>query len=173
MQKRGSLTKFDLFRTALRKPLRETLLLIPLFFAVLFVWEAVVVHDRNTGRLLLFSACVATALWLFLAAILCCSAAEGLRLLRRQEMSLEFTFEEEGLTEIKTNDTWYLSCEGAKVLAIRQGFIRKVWKPYRIGNFLWKMRIEDISGKRHVVKAHLSNIEELMDWLNDGKGKMT
>ena len=77
------------------------------------------------------------------------------------------------MTEIKTNDTWYLSCGCAKVLSIRRGFIRKVWKPYRIGNFLWKMRIEDKSGKRHVVKAHLSNIEELMDWLNDGKGKMT
>ncbi len=137
MQKRGSLTKFDLFRTALRRPLQETLPLIPLFFAVLFVWEAVVVHDRNTGRLLLFSACVATALWLFLAAILCCSAFGGLLLLRRQEKSLGFTFEEEGLTEIKTNDTWYLSCGCAKVLSIRRGFIRRAWKPQRIGNFLW------------------------------------
>ena len=85
MQKRGSLTKLDLFWAALRKPLRETLPLIPLFFAVLFVWEAVVVHDSNTGRLLLFSACFAAALWLFLAAIICCSAVDGLLLLRRQE----------------------------------------------------------------------------------------
>ena len=62
MKSRGSLTKSDLLRAALRKPLRETLPLIPLFFAVLFVWEAVVVHDRNTGGLLLFNACVAAAL---------------------------------------------------------------------------------------------------------------
>ena len=173
MKSRGSLTKSDLLRAALHKPLQETMPLIPLFSARLFVWEAVVMHYGNTGRLLLFSAWFAAALWLFLAAVFCCSAAEGLRLLRWQEKSLGFTFEDEGLTEIETNDKWYLSCEGARVLAIRRGFIRKVWKPYRIGNFLWKMRIEDISGKRHVVKAHLSNIEELMDWLNDGKGKMT
>ena len=171
MEKQGLLTKFDLFRAALHKLLRETLLLIPFFFAVLFIWEAVVMHDRNTGRLLLFSACVAAALWLFVAAIICCSTAGSLLLLRYQEKCLGFTFEEEGLTKIKPNDKWYLYCGGARVLAIRRGFIRRAWKPQRIGNYLWKMRIEDINGKCHSVKAHLSDIEKLMDWLNDGKGK--
>jgi len=172
VEKGGSLTKFDLFRTALRKPLRETLPLFPLFFAALFVWEAVVKHDGNIGRHLLFSACFAAALWVFMAVIFCSLTFDGLLLLRRQEKILGFTFEEEGLTEIKTNDTWYLSCEGARVLAIRRGFIRKVWKPHRVGNFLWKLKIEDINGKRHIVKAHLSDIEELIDWLNDSKGKI-
>ena len=171
MEKHGSLTKSDLLRTAPHKPLRETLPLFPLFFAGLFVWEAVVMHERNTGRLLLSSACFAAALWLFLAAIICCSAIDGLLLLRQQEKTIGFTFEEEGLTEIKTNDKWYLSCKGAKVLAIRRGFIRKAWNPQRIGSFLWEMRIEDINGKRHVVKAHLSDLEGLTDWLKDGKGK--
>ena len=171
MEKRGSLTKFNLFRAALRKPLRETLPLFPLFFAGLFVWEAVVMHGRNTGRILLLSACIAATLWLFLAAIVCCTAIDGLLLLRRQERSLGFTFEDEGLTEIKPNDKWYLACEGAKVLAVRRGFIRRAWKPYRVGNFLWELRIEDISGKRHILKAHLSDIEELVYWLNDDKGK--
>ena len=36
---------------------------------------------------------------------------------------------------------------------------------------LWKLRIEDINGKCHIVKAHLSDLEGLIDWLNDGKGK--
>ena len=171
MGKRRSLTRSDLFRAAIRKPLQETLPLIPLFFTVLFVWDIVVMHDRNTGRLLLFSVCLAVALWLLLAAILCCSAAGGLRLLRRQEKSLGFTFEDEGLTEIKPNDKWYLSCEGAKVLAIRRGFIRRAWKPQHVGNFLWKLRIEDTNGKCHIVKAHLSDLEGLIDWLNDDKGK--
>ena len=173
MKRNTALTKYDLFRAAMREPLRETLPLIPFFFAGLFVWEAVVMHYGNTGRLLLFSAWFAAALWLFLAAVFCCSAAEGLRLLRWQEKSLGFTFEDEGLIEIKPTDKWYLSCKSAKVLAIRRGFIRKAWKPQRIGNFLWELRIEDINGKHHVVKAHLSDLEELMDWLNDGKGKMT
>lgn len=171
MEKRGCLTKFDLFRGAMCEPLRETLPLIPLFFAGLFVWEAVAMHDRNTGRLLLFNACFAVALWLLLAAIFCCSAIDGLLLLHRQEKSLGFTFGDEGLTEIKPNDKWYLSCEGAKVLAIRRGFISRAWKPHRVGNFLWKLRIEDINGKYHIVKAHLSDLEGLMDWLNDNKGK--
>ena len=171
MKKRGSLTKFDLFRAAVRKPLRETLPLIPLFFAVLFVWEIVVMHDRNTGRLLLFSACFAVALWLFMVAILCFSTIDGLLLLHRQEKSFGFIFEDEGLTEIKPNDKWYLSCEGAKVLAIRRGFIRRAWIPQHVGNFLWKLRIENTNGKCHMVKAHLSDLEELIDWLNDDKGK--
>ena len=171
MGKRRSLTRSDLFRAAIRKPLQETLPLIPLFFAGLFVWEAVAMHDRNTGRLLLFSVCLAVALWLLLAAILCCSAAGGLRLLRRREKSRGCTLADAGLTEFEPNDKWYLSCEGAKVLAIRRGFIRKVWKPHRVGNFLWKLRIEDINGKCHIVKAHLSDLEGLIDWLKDGKGK--
>ena len=171
MKRNTTLTKYNLFHAAMREPLRETLPLIPFVFAGLFVWETVVMHDRNTGRLLLFSACFAVALWVFMAAIFCCLAFDGLLLLYRQEMSLGFTFEDERLTEIETNDKWYLSCEGAKVLAIRRGYIRKVWKPHRVGNFLWKLRIEDINSKCHIVKAHLSDLEGLIDWLNDGKGK--
>ena len=103
--------------------------------------------------------------------VFCCLPFGGLLLLRRQEKILGFTFEEEGLTEIKTNEKWYLSCEGAKVLAIRGGFIRRAWKPQHVGNFLWKLRIEDTNGKCHIVKAHLSDLEGLIDWLNDDKGK--
>ena len=134
----------------MREPLRETLALIPFFFVGLFIWEIVVMHDRNTGRLLLFSACFPAALWLFMAVIFCCLAFDGLLLLHRQEKSLGFTFEDEGLTEIETNDKW---------------------KPHRVGNFLWKLKIEDINGKYHIAKAHLSNLEGLIDWLNDDKGK--
>ena len=43
--------------------------------------------------------------------------------------------------------------------------------PQSIGYFLWKLRTEDINDKRHIVKAHFSDSEGLMDWLNDGKGK--
>ena len=171
MKRNTALTKYDLFRAAMREPLRETLALIPFFFAGLFVWETVVMHDRNTGRLLLFSACSAVSLWVFIALIFCSLAFDGLLLLHRQEKSLGFTFEDEGLTEIETNDKWYLSSEGARVLAIRRGFIRKVWKPHRVGNFLWKLRIEDINGKRHRVKGHISDLEGLINWLNDDKGK--
>ena len=171
MKRNTALTKYDLFRAAMREPLRETLPLIPFVFAGLFVWETVVMHDRNTDRLLLFSACFAVALWVFIAVIFCCLAFDGLLLLHRQEESLGFTFEDEGLTEIETNDKWYLCCEGARVLAIRRGFIRRAWKPHRVGNSLWKLRIEDINGKRHIVKAHLSDLEGLIDWLKDGKGK--
>lgn len=171
MKRNTTLTKYNLFHAAMREPLRETLPLIPFVFAGLFVWETVVMHDRNTGRLLLFSACFAVSLWVFIAVIFCCLAFDGLLLLHRQEKSLGFTFEDEGLTEIETNDKWYLCCEGARVLAIRRGFIRRAWKPHRVGNFLWKLRIEDINGKCHIVKAHLSDLEGLIDWLKDGKGK--
>ena len=43
--------------------------------------------------------------------------------------------------------------------------------PQSIGYFLWKLRIEDINGKRHRVKGHISDLEGLINWLNDDKGK--
>lgn len=165
--RRNTLTKNDLFRAAIREPLRDALPLGAVMFVLLLVLELLIYHGAPLSRLVLLSVSLAVGFTLLYVATLCCSVLPGLLLLRRQEKRLGFSFSEEGLTKIQPSNKWYLFSDHAKVLAFRRGFIRKVGTPSRNGKIVAWMMIEDLDGKHHTVRTpSMDEAEDLLRWLN-------
>ena len=172
MKKPHTLTKYDLFRAALRKPLRDALPLLAVMFVFFFLAELLLYHVAP--KLILSGACFAAGYTLFYVVILCCSILPGLLLLRRQEKRLGFSFADEGLTKIQPNHKWYLFCDHAKILAFRRGFIRKVGTPSKYGYYMAQMMIEDLDGKCHTVRTpSMDEAEDLLRWLKGETEKAT
>ena len=177
MRRRRALTKTDLFRQAIRKPLLHTLGAALACSVLTFVSGSVTrAFDKSSLpvlQLLYISVFGSAILLLTCAASEALIAAFSLRMLRKQENACRFSFADEKLTWEAIPSEWYISCEFCRVIAVRRGYILQAGKPECEYNLLWKMKVKDITGSVYDLKGTAQQLKGLRQWLNTVKAQET
>ena len=172
MRKPKTITKTSLVWEATKKPLQDVLgaagacaVLVLLLGSLARLFDSSLPSVVQLLKISAFAGIMIAASG-SLAGLACCISS--LRLLKRQEKSMSFSFSKEQLTWEKIGSDWYIHCEWCRVIVVRRAYIiaaGQIQKEYKL---LCRMKVKDMTGSVFFLKGTFQQLEGLKNWLKDG-----